>query len=215
MDFRQQADAIRQVVAQLKSGALGHRFKRVIVNGHSMGGMVAWHVAVHPTPADAVIVSGVGHDLSGQAMDRVNSALQAVEDHPAYGLGNGLPPGYFVKRLSPELPASGHDLYTLLLQDTVMLAELNAIRPDSEDHGITRGIRVPVLFALGQHDLRWCTTTGDCATDPVFTEEPGKYLPGTDFTSLLVPEAGHLINKDPGAGVFFEKTVAWLQSRGF
>jgi len=41
MDFRQQADAIRQVVAQLKSGALGHRFKRVIVNGHSMGGMVA------------------------------------------------------------------------------------------------------------------------------------------------------------------------------
>lgn len=215
MDFRHQADAIRQVVAHLKSGAIGHRFNRVIVNGHSMGGMVAWHVAVHPTPADAVIVSGVGHDLSSMAMDAVFNALQPVEEHPCFGLGSGLEPGYFIKRLSSELPTSGHDFYTTLFQDTVMLAELHAIKPDSEDYGITRGIRVPVLFALGQQDLRWCTTTGDCATDPVFVDEPGKYLEDTDFTAFIVPEAGHLINKDPGAIFFFEKAILWMQSRGF
>lgn len=215
MDFRTQARAIRQVVEQLKNGAVGHRFKRVVVNGHSMGGMVAWHTAVHPSPADAVIVSGVGHDQPGMSMDAVFAAVQPVEEHPSYGLGTGLRPGYFVKRLSPDLPATGHDFYTSVLQDTVMLAELQAIKPDSEDYAITRGIRIPTLFAIGQHDLRWCCTTGDCATDPVFVKEHEKYAPGTDLTRFIVPQAGHLINKDPGAGFFFEKTIAWMVSRGF
>ncbi|MDQ7747397.1 alpha/beta hydrolase [Hydrogenophaga pseudoflava] len=215
MDFRAQAEAVRQVMAQLKSGAIGHRFKKVVVNGNSMGGMVAWHSVVDPSPADAVIVSGVGHGLSDLAMDMVLNALQPVEEHPSFGLGCGLLPGYFIRRLSPALPASGHDLYTLLFQDTVMLAELKAIKPDSENVEITKGIRVPVLFALGRHDLRWCTTTGDCSTDPVFLNEPQKYRPETDVTTFLVPEAGHLINKDPGAHFFFEKTIAWLQERGF
>lgn len=215
MDFRTQAQAIRQVVEQLKNGAVGHRFRRVIVNGHSMGGMVAWHTAVHPTPADAVIVSGVGHDQPGMSMDAVFNAVQPVEEHPSYGLGTGLLPGYFVKRLSPELPATGHDFYTSLLQDTVMLAELQAIKPDSEDYSITRGIRIPTLFAIGQHDLRWCCTTGDCATDPVFVNEHQKYAEGTDFTRVLIPDAGHLINKDPGAGFFFEQAIGWMKARGF
>ncbi|WP_342131256.1 alpha/beta hydrolase [Hydrogenophaga sp. OTU3427] len=215
MDFRCQADAIRQVVVQLKSGAIGHKFKRVIVNGHSMGGMVAWHTAVHPTPIDAVIVSGVGHGLSDMAMDAVRHALQPVEEHPSFGLGSGLEPGYFIKRLSPDVPTSAHDLYTTLFQDTVMLAELQAIKPDSENLAITRGIRVPVLFALGRRDLRWCTTTGDCATDPVYVDEPENYTEGTDVSAFIVPEAGHLINKDPGAPFFFEKVIAWMQLRGF
>lgn len=215
MDFRRQADAIRQVVEHLKSGAIGHKFRRVVINGNSMGGMVAWHAAAHPTPADAVIVSGVGHDLSTKAMGAVSNALQPAEEHPSFGLGSGLAPGYFIKRLSPDLPATGHDFYTTLFQDTVMLAELRSIQTDSQDHSITRNIHVPVLFALGRHDLRWCSTTGDCETDPVFLQEPRYYREETDFTAMLIPDAGHLINKDPGAGFFFEKAIDWMQSRGF
>lgn len=214
-DFAVQGFVVHQVIEYLKAGALGHRFNRVIVNGHSMGGMVAWHAASRFRSADAVVVSGVGHNLSEMAMKFVFDAVMPIEDHPGYGRGLGWPPGYFVRRLTPELPKQPSDWYTSMLEDTVMLAELDAIARDSRDASITMAIDVPVLFALGQKDLRWCSATFDCATDPAFLHEASFYKPGADFTSFLIPDTGHLTNKDPGAQHFFERVTSWLRARGF
>lgn len=214
LDFKVQAYVVHQVVEHLKQGSLGFNFKRVVVNGHSMGGMVAWHVAADYPGIDAVVVSGVGHNLSDLAMGAVFKALVPIEDHPRYGRGTGWAPGYFVRRLSPILPSSATDWYTSMLEDTVMIAELNAIGTDSRTYSITQRIDIPTLFALGQHDTRWCSTTGDCATDPAFLDERNYYKPGADFTAFIVPDAGHLINKDAGAQAFFERVTGWLNERG-
>lgn len=212
-DFAAQGEAVRQVVQQLKDGSLGHRFDKVVLNGHSMGGMVAWHAASGSELADAVVVSGVGHNLSDEAMMFVNANAVPVEDHPMFGLGVPWPKGYFARPISQVPPATAVDFYTCMLQDTVMAAELSAIVTDSRNPDITRAIRVPVLFALGEKDLRWCTSTGDCRTDPAFLDEARFYEPGVDFTSFLVPDCGHLTNKDPGAHHFFERVTSWLRDR--
>lgn len=215
MDFATQGYMVSQVIDLLKDGALGHQFSKVVINGHSMGGMVAWHCASKYRSADAVIVSGVGHNLSEGAMGVVLAAVQPIEDHPGYGRGIGWKPGYFARILSPSVPESAVDFYTFLLQDTVMIAELNTMERDSKDYSITQNIRVPVLFALGQYDKRWCVSASECSLDPVFLNESTYYSPEVDFTSFIVPEAGHLINKDPGAPHFFQAVGEWLQKRGF
>lgn len=214
-DFASQGDAVRQVVRQLKEGALGHSFKKVVLNGHSMGGMVAWHAASGSDLVDAVIVSGVGHNLSDEAMRYVNANIVPIEEHPSYGLGLPWAPGYFARPISDHPPTDAVDFLTCMLQDTVMAAELFSMVPDSRNAAITRGIRAPVLFALGEKDLRWCTTTGDCRTDPAFLEEAKYYQSDVDFTSCVVPNCGHLTNKDPGAYQFFETVTDWLRRRGF
>lgn len=213
-DFAVQGDAVNQVIAQLRSGALGHRFDKVVLHGHSMGGMTAWHAAGSSTLADAVIVGGVGHNQSDESMAYVNANVVPVEDHPAYGLGLGWPRGYFARPLAATPPSERVDFYTCMLQDTVMAAELKAIQADSRNPDITRRIRIPVLFALGDQDIRWCTTTRDCRTDPVFLNEASYYEEGVDFTSFIVPDCGHLTNKDPGAPFYFEKVTSWLRERG-
>lgn len=215
MDFAAQAYLVHQVLEYLKQGALGYKFKRVVLNGHSMGGMVAWHTASRYATPDAVIVSGVAHNLAINAMDAVLAALEPIETHPRYGAGTGWAPGYFVRRLTSAVPTSAADWYTSMLQDTVMAAELNAMVNDSRDYSITSKISVPVLFALGRYDLRWCTTTGDCATDPAYLEESKYYHPEADFTAFLIPDTGHLNNKDPGAHHFFDRATEWLRERGF
>lgn len=213
-DFAAQGDAVKQVIEQLRSGALGHRFDKVVLHGHSMGGMTAWHAAGGSTPANAVIVSGVGHNHSDEAIAYVKANAVPVEEHPAYGLGLGWPAGYFARPIAMNPPTEPVDYFTCMLQDTVMAAELKAIVEDSRNPDITRRIRVPVLFALGDHDLRWCTTTGDCRTDPVFLDESAHYAEGVDFTSFIVPDCGHLTNKDPGAQYFFSRVTSWLRERG-
>ncbi|WP_454763609.1 alpha/beta hydrolase [Cupriavidus campinensis] len=215
MDFATQGYMVGQVIDQLKQGALGHKFSKIVLNGHSMGGMVAWHCASKHHGADAVIVSGVGHNLSEEAMRIVRAAVQPIENHPGYGRGMGWEPGYFARTMSSKVPESAVDLFTLLLQDTVMIAELNTMERDSKDYSITENIRVPVLFALGQYDKRWCVSAGECSLDPVFLNESKYYSPEIDFTSFIVPQAGHLINKDPGAPIFFQAVSEWLQKRGF
>jgi len=214
-DFAVQGHAVNQVIEQLKASALGYRFDKVVLHGHSMGGMVAWHAASTSKIADAVIVSGVGHNLSDEAMKFVNANAIPVEEHPRYGPGVGWKQGYFARPISAQPPTTPVDWYTCMLQDTVMSAELAAIAPDSRNAAITMGIEVPVLFALGDKDLRWCTTTGDCRTDPAFVDEARYYRPGLDFTSFVVPDCGHLTNKDPGAHHFFERVTKWLRKRGF
>ncbi|MDO8776284.1 MAG: alpha/beta hydrolase [Burkholderiaceae bacterium] len=215
LDFSVQGYVVQQVIEYLKEGALGHKFKRVVLNGHSMGGAVAWRAASGYSGVDAVIVSGVGHNIADSAMQAVHGALEPIETHPGYGLGTGWAPGYFIRRLTPDLPKSAAEWYTAMLQDTVMIAELKAIVSDSKDYSITRNINVPILFALGQRDLRWCTSTLDCATDPAFLLEPDYYKPDADFSAFIVPNAGHLTNKDPGARFFFERVTTWLRERGF
>ena len=214
IDFPVGGYVVHQLVQYLKEGALGHKFKKVVLNGNSLGGMVAWYAASQHQSADAVIVSGVGHNFSELALKAVLSAVQPVEENPRYGRGLGWKPGYLVRTLTPTAPESGHDWYTEYLGDTVTIAELQTLMDASRDYSITRNIKVPVLFAMGHHDVRWCTTTGDCTTDPVFTTESSYYGPLARFESFIVPNSGHLTNKSLGAKVFYEKIDTWLHSHG-
>lgn len=215
IDFSVGGYVVHQLVQYLKQGALGHKFKKVVLNGHSLGGMVAWYSASQHQSADAVIVGGIGHNFSEVALKAVFNALQPVENNPRFGRGLGWKPGYLVVTLTPNAPESGHDWYTAYLEDTVTIGELQSLMAASRDYSITKNIRVPVLFAMGDQDIRWCTTTGDCNTDPVFTTEANYYGPQAKFESFIVPNTGHLINKSPGAEVFYEKVDSWLQSHGF
>lgn len=213
-DFAVQAEAMQQVVQSLRDGSLGHRFQKIVINGHSMGGMVAWRTASAHRCVDAVIVSGVGHNLPDIAMKLVLEGVEPIEGHPRYGEGMGWPKGYFARKFNPALFQIPEASIASFFEDTVMDAELQAIYTDSRTQGITENIQCPALFALGEYDTRWCTETGVCSTDPAYLNEPQHYDPATDFTSFIIPGSGHSNATDGGTEFFAEQVGKWLHDRG-
>jgi Lysophospholipase len=169
LGFEAGAEVVHQVVRYLRDGALGPRFRTVVLNGHSMGGLVAERAAAHGG-VDAVIISGIGPDVGGDAEDEEDEAGGPAGEGPGGASGQGDPyypfhpatqdpkfadaswakgyyttrpgtrPAIFLAEGTYEQPVAG---YEESLKDTLTAAELRAVRggPDDEDDPGERGER--------------------------------------------------------------------------
>jgi len=161
LDFEAGGYVVHQVVRYLRDGALGPRFRTVVLNGHSMGGLVAERAAAHGG-VDAVIISGIAPDAGGDAEDDED---EADGGRPGGGSGGGAEgdryypfhpatqdpkfagapwaKGYFTTRpgTRPEIfLAKGTyekamATYEESLKDTLTAAELRAVRGGPDDEG--------------------------------------------------------------------------------
>ncbi len=220
LDFRVAGYVTHQLVQYLRAGALGPQFRRVVLNGHSMGGLTAQREASAYKDVDGVIVTGVGHDFAPKGIAQV-----ADKFHPAdldRKFQGRIPPGYLTTLpgnraatfVQPGDYDPGIEPVEEDLKDTLSPTELSGITADSYDRSITRGIEVPVLYALGRHDLIWCPTTEDCTTDPQFAAEGGFYRPEAEYTGYVVPDSGHSVNVTRSAPLFYQETFRWLADKG-
>ncbi len=210
-----------QLVQYLRSGALGPNFTRVILNGHSMGALTAQHEASTFHDVDALIVTGVGHNL-----DPIGTAASATVFYPAAldpKFANGRVPLGYLTTVNGEREAAFHapgpydaamSATEDRLKDVVSPSQLAGIGLDSYNPAITGNIAAPVLYGLGQFDGLWCTRTRDCNTDPQFAIEKTYYAPGISFTQFVAPRAGHSINLSSSAQWFYQYTFAWLAEQG-
>jgi len=223
---------VHQVVRYLREGALGPRFRTVVLNGHSMGGLVAERAAAHGG-VDAVIISGIGPDVGGDAEDEDETGPGGGSGegdryhpfHPAtqdpkfagaswakgyYTTRPGTRPGIFLAEGTYEKAVAR---YEEALKDTLTAAELRAVRSGPDDDGgrgesaraaaESAAPQVPTLYALGRRDLIACARTRDCAA-----------IPGMRDAAHLVPRSGHSINVSKGAPDFFRHTISWLAAQG-
>ncbi len=220
LDFRVAAYVTHQIVQHLRTGALGPRFKKVILNGHSMGAMTAQREASAYQDIDAVIVTGVGHNLAPKGAAHIAPTTYPADLDPKFT--GKLPPGYLTTLpgnrartfVQPGDYDPGIEPVEEELKDTVSPTEVTGIVADSRDPSITRGIEAPVLYALGQHDLLWCPTTADCTTDPQFAAERSFYGPAARFSSYVVPDSAHSVNVTTSAPLFYQETFRWLEEIG-
>jgi pimeloyl-ACP methyl ester carboxylesterase len=210
-----------QLVEYLRRGALGRRFKTIVLNGYSMGGLTANVEAATYNDVNAVVTHAVGHGLiTPAATPRLASAFHAAELDPKFdtdpwtlGYQTTIPR----QRALFYGPLGTYDpenlVYEESLKDTLSEAELIEIATRSYEPNITKRIKVPVLFALGRYDKIWCATTDDCTTDPEAKNEHNYYRPGV-FTEYIVPDAGHAVVTSYGGRLFFAKTIDWLAQYG-
>lgn len=202
LDFAVHGHVTHQIVRLMAA-----RFRTIVLNGHSMGGITAEHAAAHGG-VDAVIISGLAADRGGARSDtkRPEPTFHPAEQDPAFA-DAGLPPGYFTSvpgtRAGMFLDGGEYDPaivpYEEELKDTVAAAELRAVQGPPERRAAST---VPTLYVLGRYDLIACGDTGDCRTDPGVTAD------------RIIEGAGHSLNTGTHAGTFYRTTFAWLARLG-
>jgi pimeloyl-ACP methyl ester carboxylesterase len=220
LDFRVAGYVTHQLVQYLRSGAVGPQFEKVILNGHSMGGLTAQREASAYKDVDGVIVTGVGHNFAPKGIAQVADKFYPADLDPKF-LGK-IPPGYLTTLpgnraktfVQPGDYDPGIEPVEEDLKDTLSPTELTGITLDSYDPSITRGIEAPVLYALGQHDLIWCPTTEDCNTDPQPAAEGSFYGAAAEYSSYIVPDSAHSVNVTASAPLFYDATFRWMADKG-
>jgi pimeloyl-ACP methyl ester carboxylesterase len=174
-------------------------FRRVVVNAHSLGGLVA-HEAARYGGITAMIISG----MPPGAPDTRTAAFPPfypAEQDPEFA-GRGWPAGYLTTMpgtrvetflypgtYGPAIPR----IEETTLKDTVPEPELMAIGTPPAPTG------VPTLSVLGRHDMFYCAETADCQT-----------APAGQRVDAIIPDAGHSINVSRGASAFYALTFDWL-----
>lgn len=216
LTFAAGAAAVAQVITQIESGALGVAPGPIILNGHSMGGIVAEMVAGAETAVAAMIVSGLANTPDDGGAEE--------DDGDAGGPPDGPPPfvpatsdprfdgqdwaeGYLVTApgvrpmifhaedaIAPEMVAVEE-----AISDTLAVAELAAVMGGGAPRPTFAG---PTLYVLGQFDRIACEGQ-DCA----------ERFAGTDWHEII-PGAGHSLNLSLAAPEFYALTFRWLAEQG-
>jgi pimeloyl-ACP methyl ester carboxylesterase len=221
LTFQVGAYVVHQVVQYLRNGSLGVPFSKVVTNGHSFGGLTIEYEAATYHDVNALIVSGFGHDLDVSNPDNpfITNTIPAADD-PMFA-DEPWAPGYFTTAPGsrctvfsyPGDVSAANCATEEQTKGTLPEGELESVVADSDDPTMTKQITVPVLWALGVNDNLWCGTTHNCYTSTAPTTEEGFWQPGL-LTEFIVPQAGHSINVDYGAPVFYSETLLWLAEHG-
>ena len=214
LTFEQGAEAVLGVVTAIENGTIGFRPGAIILNGHSMGGIVAEHVAGRHERIAALIVSGLANTPQDQADD---SDEDDQNGGPPQGEGPPFIPATADPRFSAEPWADGYmttapGVRTRLfhaegtieprmveleeeLTGTLSSAELSSVMSGGSDRPAFSG---PTLYVLGRYDAIACQGQ-DC----------NDRFAGNDW-HLIIDGAGHSLNLSLAAPVFFDATFAWL-----
>jgi pimeloyl-ACP methyl ester carboxylesterase len=213
------AASMHDVVTAARDGSLpGGPYGKVLTVGHSYGTAAAWQEAAQFNDVDGIIASDLGHPL-GNIQGLGTSTIPALTDPRLQPLV-GLDAGY-----TTTTPGSrGPLFYRLEDTDPAVLAydeKTKGIGTATELGTIplyetaTLGIRVPMLFVMGQYDGFFCRQAGkgaidDCSTAATLAAAEKPFFPLVpDFQAYVLPNAGHDINNELNAGDWFAKAADW------
>ncbi|GAA3430760.1 alpha/beta hydrolase [Kutzneria kofuensis] len=191
-----EASAVHQVVNAARLGKLGSAFTRVLLAGHSYGSVVAWYEAATYADVDALLTTGMAHEVQPAAAIPVATSLIPAPPDPTYlttrpGSRNVFWHG---PHDDPAVIAADE-----AAKDTVTTSEL-ADTLVAQGNDTTAGITVPVLVAEGQQDLAYAAA---------LPHEAGHYPKSPCVDTYQLPDAGHDLNLAPHAPDWFAKALNW------
>jgi len=217
LSFKLSAIAVNQVVQQIKSGLLGFHPETIILNGHSMGGIIAEIVASNSADVDAIIISGLTQTDPDSSIDhddvdssdgpKIQSLFIPAKSDPKFQdlteAENYLTTAPSVRTSlfhAPDAIDSENVRLEESMKDTMAVAEILAVQSDESSRADYSGRS---LYVIGQFDAIACQRQ-DC----------NEYLSGST-AHYIVHGAGHSLNLSRYAKDFFDVTFDWLSREGF
>ncbi|WP_199515716.1 alpha/beta hydrolase [Nucisporomicrobium flavum] len=210
-----EATVTHQAVRALRDGTLG-RFTRVVGVGHSYGSIIAMAEAATYHDVDALVLTGLLHDIRIDEVTRFTADLYPASADPKF-TDTAPPDGYLTTRpgsrpryfLDPNTAVRGAAGWDEQTKTTATTSELT-FTPDDE-LAYSRAITVPVLFVMGTTDTLFCSTGQPCTTPADICQREHTAFPsGTAVTAATIPQTGHSINLHRMAPLAFATTAAWL-----
>ncbi|MEU4243984.1 alpha/beta hydrolase [Actinoplanes sp. NPDC026619] len=209
-----EAAATHQILHALRNGTLGH-YPRVIGVGHSFGTVIWMAEAATYRDVDALVLTGLLHDINLDAMTRFTTDLYPAGQDPQFA-ASAPPDGYLTTRpgsradyflnpdTSPDVAAWDESTKT-----TATTGELTFTPEDELRY--SRAIQIPVLLVLGATDALFCGAAQPCATPADICQRERPAFPhSADLTAAILPATGHSINLHPTAPLAFALMNRWL-----
>jgi len=223
IDYDSNAWVVHQVVRYLRAGAVGPRFDRVILVGHSVGGFTTFTAAGrYPDDADGIIVSGASHVLNWPGIMPAAAAFHPVEQDPKYGDGRAVPhgAGYLTTRPGRRCEALYHGpgvdpavcALDEELKDTIAFGEMATFGYAAQRRSPSDRIVAPTLVVLGDYDRLMCDRT---CSDPQSSaaRERDFYPNAASYDQYIEPESGHMNNLHRTAPEWYRVAVDWAGRR--
>nr|WP_240969019.1 alpha/beta hydrolase [Streptomyces sp. HNM0575] len=219
LNLTTEARHIHEVVQDLRAGRIGGTgFSKVVLGGYSLGSAVSSIEASTYHDVDAVLITALGHYNNPAGTQAIIDAGESPNDDPVLGGRHDYDDGYATVK-----PGSRkHIFYADQPMDQGVLAtdeltkDVNVPSESADplviDPAVSRGIDVPVMFALGDHDPLMCGPGyEDCTSQPALrAQEAPFFTSAPGFDVLLLPDAGHGLNLVPNTGVYQKASLAWL-----
>ena len=223
IDYDVNAWVVHQVVRDLRVGALGRPFERVMLVGHSVGGFTTFTAAGrYPDDADGIIVSGASHILNWPGIMPAAAVFHPVEEDPKYEDGRTVPHGagylttrpgrrcealYYAPGVDPAVCALDEQM-----KDTIAFGEMSTFgyagqRRDPSDH-----IVAPTLVVLGDHDQLMCDRT--CSDPQSSAAREREFYPRVAcYEQYVEPDSGHMNNLHRRAPEWYRVAIDWAVHR--
>jgi hypothetical protein len=210
-----EATVTHQVVRALRDGTLA-RFARVVGVGHSYGSVIWMAEAATYHDVDALVLTGLLHDIRVDEMTRFITDLYPAAADPKFAdtappdgyltTRSGSRPGYF---FDPDTAVHGAADWDEQTKTTATTGELT-FTPDDE-LAYSRAISAPVLLVMGETDVLFCGAGQPCTTPAdICQREHTAYPPGTALAATTIPRTGHSINLHRTAPLAFTAINTWL-----
>lgn len=216
-----EAAAVHEVIRQLRSGARGPRFDKVILAGHSFGSAVAIVGAATFGGVDGVLVTGLAHRVNVGGAIPVFAVTQSVLLDPKFSR-TGHDAGYIT-----TLPGTR---YSVFHQPGPMVPGAIAFDEATKDTSVETqaidlfalGVITPysilinkaVMVVLGQDTVFCGLLATDCSSSAgIKRTESLYYSPAAQLQTYALRGYGHAINYAPNAQDYFQAVIAWADSK--
>lgn len=227
-----QAYTVSQVVAKLRTGNVaGTSYQTVVGVGHSVGSAIlryeAGTVADQNRVPDYLVLTGYLHEADPTAAERIAATVHPAADDPLFAQlppAASLPAGYLTTQpgargwvfhhggsVDPEVAElDDRTRQTATAEELTYLTTAPATAPEAV---AGRGIAVPTLVMVGEHDSIYCNDAAglSCATpSDVLAREAPQYEDAACLAAAVVPGAGHAINMHRAAPDGYNQINDWL-----
>lgn len=214
-----EAAVTHQAVHALRDGMIG-RFPHVVGIGHSFGSVIWMAEAANNHDVDALVLTGLLHDINPEALSLFTHDLHPAADEPKFGR-LALPAGYLTTRpgsragyfLDPSTAVSGAAVWDEKTKTTATTGELT-FTPDDELR-YSRAITAPVLLVVGAADALFCGPGQPCQQPAdICQRERYAYATEVNLSAATVADTGHSINLHRSAPRAFNLIQRWLDRGG-
>lgn len=229
------AESLKQIIDAVRSeGVLGHRFKRLITVGHSMGSLTAGLTQATYGNADAVVLTGLTGvnvvDISDrpESVEGMLTMFRPVSEEPLFDLRSGqYDEDYYCmplstrKRMFFHIPSVEQEIIDLDFntQGTQTLGESQSCGMAYDSILRMQG---PVLVEMGEFDTFFMGSETTGFKDANLVRDASRAhaeaiakAPANFTVADMFKNCGHNLAQHPNAHQSYEVMVKWICDLGF